>query len=185
MAPAKKKQIFTEALILDIQTHRALWDKTCKDHKDIALCGNAWKDIQANLEASHSKDVLRDVNLDTLKGIKSHWKNLKDTYRTKKYEAKGKSGVGRKQVEDPKKWPFFEMLRFLDQADAFGPGTSSTSSHIALDHDDQSEAEDDGDEDEDIADQQTKRFRPDRSPSVSFSDPDNEPTTESGTVTSY
>ena len=151
MAPSKKKQIFTETLILDIQSHRALWDKTSKDHKDIGMCANAWNDIKANLEASHSEEVLRSVNLNTVKGIKSHWKNLQDTYRTKKRQSKGKSGAGREQVKDPKKWAYFEMLRFLDQTDAFGV---STSSHVHLPEDDQSTRDEEEEEDEDEAEEE-------------------------------
>ena len=161
MAPSKKKQKFTEALIQDIQFHPALWDKTNKDHKDVMVCANAWNDIQANLQASHSGEALRDVNLHTVKGIKSHWKNLQDTYKTKKRKAKGKSGAGRDDVPDPRKWIYFKMLRFLDQANSFGLGASSSSQvHLAADEhyeggdeeaedDDTNENSDNDDDDED------------------------------------
>ena len=151
MAPSKKKQVFTEALISDIQSHRALWDKTCEDHKDAGVCANAWNDIKANLGSSHSEEALRDVNLHTLKGIKSHWKNLKDTYRTKKKEAKGKSGAGRDQVKNPKEWPYFEMLRFLDHADSYGK-VGSSASHVDLAEGEQSIDEEEVAEDEEEED---------------------------------
>jgi len=81
MAPSKRKEPLTEFLIHDIQAHPSIWNKLSRDYKDVIIKNNAWANIQANLKSSFTLEVLTAAHLDTLKGIKAHWKNLRDTFR--------------------------------------------------------------------------------------------------------
>ena len=153
MAPNKKKKPFTETLIELIKSHPAIWNKTCKDYKDSVIRNNAWANVGANLKATFEADELKVTNLDTIKGIKGHWKNLQDTYRNKKKKSRGKSGAGLDEVLEPKEWEFFEALRFLDQSGKFDPAIKSTSSRVQLFFGDESSDEEDDLEDDEERDQ--------------------------------
>ena len=135
MAPRKSKQQLSELIILEVQNHPSLWDKRCKDFKDFVVTSNAWENILLNLTASFSAEDLRSQQLKSEEDIKKHWRNLRDTYRKKKKEEKGQSGAATKDVKPKRPWPFMEMLRFLDQSDSYGFGTSGVSSRINFLHD--------------------------------------------------
>lgn len=130
MAPSKRKERLTEALILDLQVHPSLWNKRCKDYKDSGMRSNAWFDILSNMKSSFDNNLLSNNNLGTVEGIKSHWKNLRTTYKRKKREAEGKSGAGLDMVLSKKEWPFLNMLRFLDESDRYLDGVQGSSSFI-------------------------------------------------------
>lgn len=66
---------------------------------------SAWASVETELKSSFEKNLLIATNLNTLKEIRSHWKNLVDSYRRKKKNL----GVG------VPRWPFYNMLTFLDQ----------------------------------------------------------------------
>ena len=97
MAPKKSKQPFTEALIHEVQAYSSIWDIQSEHHKDVVINANAWTNILANLQASFSEEALAQEQLNSEEDIKSHWRNLRDTYRRKKQEEKEKSGAGRKK----------------------------------------------------------------------------------------
>ncbi len=103
IAPRKRKEPLTEFLIHDIQAHPLIWNKLCKDYKDVIIKNNASAIIQANLKSSFTLKVLTAAHLDTLKGIKGHWKNICDTFRRKAKEYKGMSGADLEQVLKKKK----------------------------------------------------------------------------------
>ena len=132
MAPSKQKGRLTEALILEVQAHPSIWNKTIKEYKDVGIKSNAWQNILANMRSSFTSDELVASNLYSIEGVKSHWKNLRDTYTRKKKESEGKSGAGLDLVLSKKEWPFLEMLRFLDQSDLYSDEVQPTSSHVSF-----------------------------------------------------
>jgi hypothetical protein len=94
MAPSKKKAPFTEALIHEVQDHSSIWDKRSKDYKNIFIASNAWREIYENLKSAFPAEDLAAQKLDSVEGIKDHWKNLRDTYARTKKKTRGKSGAG-------------------------------------------------------------------------------------------
>jgi hypothetical protein len=115
MAPAKQKAALTAFVIDEVQGHPAIWNKTVADYKNSMVKSNAWLSILNNLEQSFDADELIRNQLSTLKDVKNHWRNLRDTYGKKKNESKGKSGAGLEDVQSKRDWPFYNSLKFLDQ----------------------------------------------------------------------
>ncbi len=115
MAPAKQKAALTSFLIDEVQGHPAIWNKTVKDYKNVIVKSNAWSSILMNLENSFDADELSRNQLQTIKNLKNHWRNLRDTYGKKKNESKGKSGAGLEDVQSKRDWPFYSSMQFLDQ----------------------------------------------------------------------
>ena len=142
MAPSRKKKPLTDTLIQLIESHPAIWNKTSKDYKDVVIRSNAWVDVRDNLKASFEVEELVATKLNSLKGIKAHWKNLQHTYSNKKKKSKGTSGAGLDQVLEAREWEFFDALRFLDQSGKFGTAIKSSTSRVDLFFGDESSEED-------------------------------------------
>ena len=148
MAPSRKKKPLTDTLIQLIESHPAIWNKTSKDYKDVVIRSNAWVDVRDNLKASFEVEELVATKLNSLKGIKAHWKNLQHTYSNKKKKSKGTSGAGLDQVLEAREWEFFDALRFLDQSGKFGNAIKSSTSRVELFFGDESSEEEDLDLDD-------------------------------------
>ena len=112
MAPAKKHEHFTDAVIVEVQNHPSLWDKRHKDYKDIVVKSNDWHNIFANLSATYQEDTAFSDFIGSVDDIKNIWKNVRDTYTRKKKKAKGQSGAGLQDVKAEWGWVFFEALRY-------------------------------------------------------------------------
>ena len=112
MAPAKKHEHFTDAVIVEVQNHPSLWDKRHKDYKDIVVKSNDWHNIFANLSATYQEDTAFSDFIGSVDDIKNIWKNVRDTYTRKKKKAKVQSGAGLQDVKAERGWVFFEALRY-------------------------------------------------------------------------
>ena len=140
MAPKKSKLPFSEALIQEVQAYASIWDTRSKHHKDVVINGNAWSNILANMRATFSEGSLEEHRLNSEENLKSSWRNLRDTYRRMKLNSRGKSGSGCKKKTE---WPFFQMLRFLDQSGVNEFENGGASSYVDLPEDDDQASGDD------------------------------------------
>jgi len=138
MAPSKTKQPFTEALIQEVQAHSSIWDIRSNEHKDLVINSNAWRSILANLRDSYLEEDLAKHQLNSEEDLRSHWRNLRDTYRRQKQFLKAKSGSGQKKK---KEWVFFQMLRFLDNSGAEDFETANASSFVNLREDEDQDSD--------------------------------------------
>ena len=135
MAPSKQKAALTSFLIDEMQSHPSLWNKKASDYKNIHIKCNAWSDILVNLQSSFSEEDLARSHLQTVKDLKDHWRNLRNTYSRKRTEAQGKSGTGLDDVQSKREWPFFRAMQFLDQVliDLTGSKVFNKLSKISID----------------------------------------------------
>ncbi|KAJ8043340.1 hypothetical protein HOLleu_10386 [Holothuria leucospilota] len=113
MASKRLSKDETEQLIELVRQKPYLYDVTDPDHADATKVANAWQAIT-------EKMGLQDKGY----SLKEKWKNLRDYYIRKRREQKGKSGDGAKQKV---KWPFFELMQFLND---YAVENSQTDSNV-------------------------------------------------------
>ena len=91
--PIRNKNI-SKALILNVQSHPAIWDQSSKDYKDIILKLDSWNKILANLRSSFSSKELKNNKMANLQEVKDRWKNLRTVFIKKKKRAESQSSSG-------------------------------------------------------------------------------------------
>ena len=100
-----------EAFILFVKARRPLWCMKDKGYKDLPLKRKLMEDILELLKGEFPIEMLLKLNMDTIKGLKTQWKQLRSTYTTARARKKIKSGAGAKDVHKP--WIWVQLMCFL------------------------------------------------------------------------
>ena len=79
-AKMKAEDDIIEAFINHLQLSPVIWNKEHKGHKNILLTQKTWENILNSLKKDFSLDELKSLKMDTVAGLKTKYRTLKDAY---------------------------------------------------------------------------------------------------------